>query len=513
MPALHERFMPIGRSGGNRHGGRDMRKAALLIFVGLILAGGRVDASPWALPGDLQLRRDLEVLAAYGIIEGPITSWPLPWAQVSERLGSARGGGYPAHVMQAIERVRDQLPSARDYRGTGIEVEALGTNEPRVVRGFDGGARSEADVKIAADAHFSNTYVRLSLGYRNGAGNGKAHFENSYIAQAWGNWVFYGGLVGQWWGPGYDSALVHSTNARPMPKVGVTRLNPKPFGTKILSWMGPWQFNMYAARMESGRNDFAHPILFGMRYSFQPLRGLDIGFSRSIQLCGQSRPCGAKTWGKALVGVGNLDNTGTPNEPGNQLAAVDIRFARTIGWLDYSIYGELMGEDEDNYLIDRNSALFGGTLGGGFGEDGWSWQVRAEYSDTMANRIIGKNVFPGLTYGHGIYTDGYRFRGRSLGATLDVDSRLLTLGAAATDPASRYYWLRFRHADINSSDLPGRNPVSATREKISFIEGGATIPTRFGDFVLEFRIADDQPNTPGIKDKDLAGEFGWRTRF
>jgi hypothetical protein len=290
------------------------------------------------------------------------------------------------------------------------------------------------------------------------------------------------------------------------------RLDPRPFKTRFLSWLGPWQFNMFVGRMASDRGDFAHPILAGLRLSFQPLRGLDLGFSRTMQLCGTGRPCGFGTWTDAIIGVGNLENTGTVNEPGNQQGTLDFRYSTHFGRHDFVVYGELMGEDEDNYFIDKLSLTFGASLGGALQQGRFAWRLRGEYTDTKANRLIGKGVFNDSVYDHSIYTDGYTFRGRTIGASLDSDTRLLTIAALVTDRRDRSYFLRYRHADVNDPGTAGHR-VSSNREKLNIFEAGSDWPTRFGVISLEMRLADDQLNSPGTGEFNVAFEAGWKTRF
>lgn len=489
-----------------------MKLRIVIGALAALLLHGAAEATPWAEPGDRQLRRDIEILSAYGVISGPVTTWPIPWAQISRHMAETPLEALPAHVQNALLRVRARLPRKRDYRGIGYDVEIQGTNEVRAVRDFGGGARADGDVRLSADKHFSSTYFRLSVGFRDDQPGKDVHFDGSYFVKALGNWMVYGGFVDQWWGPGTESALILSTNARPMAKVGLMRLNPKAFKSKWLRWIGPWQFNLFAARMDTDRNDFAHPIIVGMRLSVRPIKGLDLGVSRSLQLCGSGRPCGFGIWKDALIGVGNADNTGTFDEPGNQLASVDFRYSRYFGKYDFAVYGELLGEDEDNYLIDRMAVTFGLTAGGGTAGGNLAWTLSTEFTDTKGNRVFGRGVFPGVIYNHFIYTDGYRFQGRSIGASVDSDSRLLTIRGTLTDARGRNFWLRYRYADINDTG-DARNGLSASAEKIKSIGAGAGIPTRFGQFSGELRAADNRINTPLSGKAEFAFELAWQMRF
>lgn len=93
-----------------------------------------------------------------------------------------------------------------------------------------------------------------------------------------------------------------------------------------------------------------------------------------------------------------------------------------------------------------------------------------------------------------------------------TDSRLLTISGAVIDAADRTYWLRFRYANINDTG-DTRNRLSRSAEIIKSIEGGATVPTRFGQIRGELRISDDQINTPQSGKENFSVEVAWRKRF
>lgn len=117
----------------------------------MALSHGAAQVTPWATPDDRQLRRDVELLSSFGVIEGPITTWPVPWSQISHGIGSAQLEALPAHVQNALLRVKSRLPRNRDYRSIGYDVEVQGTNQVRTVRDFGGGAREEADIRLSAE--------------------------------------------------------------------------------------------------------------------------------------------------------------------------------------------------------------------------------------------------------------------------------------------------------------------------------------------------------------------------
>src|SRR3546814_13590209 len=66
----------------------------------------QVSASPWVETGDDVLRRDVEIVAGYGLIEGLTTTWPIPGKQVSKDFARAAGRDLPRIVRHAGSRRR-----------------------------------------------------------------------------------------------------------------------------------------------------------------------------------------------------------------------------------------------------------------------------------------------------------------------------------------------------------------------------------------------------------------------
>src|SRR3546814_14445506 len=101
---------------------------------------------------------------------------------------------------------------------------------------------------------WNSTAIRLNAG---GLSNFKfddvsANLDRSYVAQEVGGWLLYAGTMEEWWGGGNIGSLIRSNNARPHPRVGLMRNDPKAFETPWLSWIGPWQFTT-AMRSEERR--------------------------------------------------------------------------------------------------------------------------------------------------------------------------------------------------------------------------------------------------------------------
>lgn len=451
------------------------------------------------------------MLKAAGLIRGPVNAWPLPWAQIDQAFIAAGNRSLPPHLAAALRRVR--VLSERASQGTRYEVRAAAASDPALVRDFGTTAREDMDASARVEHNLGRLYVSYGVGFRDGQRGNDVHFEPAQVAYALGNWALYGGYVETWWGPGHDGALLFSNSTRPFPKIGIKRLSPEPFNLPVLRWFGPWRLDAFVGLLDEDR-EFDNPAVAGIRIAFEPVSGLEIGLNRAMQLCGKERPCDFETWTDALIGLGDADNTGTFDEPGNQLAGLDISYTRMIGQVSMQLYAEAEAEDEDNVLlIDQFGRMAGVNLTGPVGGEGANWQLTVEYADTYASKLFGGRRYPGSLYNNFIYTDGFTYRGRPIGYSIDGDGELMSVGGAYTDTNNRRFYGSLRAVKLNRTDLADRNRISANSESIKIATAGVEWPTQFGDIRLEGRLMDDAPNTPGRSPTKGQFELSWRTRF
>lgn len=482
-------------------------------------------AGPWVGPGDARLRTDIELLRAHGFILGPVDAWPLPWAQIDRGLDRARASGaLPPHLAAAVHRV--EALSAYNQKKSRYMVRAAGTNEPALVRGFERVARNPGEVTVAAShdrgpLHITwggtwqsdGTDLQRATQFKNGFSP-----DPTFAALRLGsNWALYGGWIDNWWGPGQDGAMLFSTSARPMPKVGLRRLEPFSIDAPVLRWLGPVTFDFFVGIADEER-DFKNPAMVGMRFAFQPTPWFEIGLNRGLQLCGSGRPCDFKTIASALIGVGDADNTGTFDEPGNQIAGFDMSYKRPIGDTGQilKLSFATTAEDADNILIEQFARQIGVGISGPVGETGMLLDAGFEYVDSQAAKffgeLLGGETWPGSTYNNFIYTDGWTYGRRPVGHSLDGDTRAITIHGALTDTQNRRWHLSARHIDMNVNEVPEYR-ISQNRELIGVMEGGVNWPTRIGDIRAQARLQYNAPNTPDRDQTYVQGEIGWTTRF
>ena len=108
-------------------------------------------AGPVIAPGDMGLRHDIQVLADWGVIRGPTTTWPLDWTAVEADLRRARDEdlNLPVPVRATFNavyaRTQRELQRGRQHWLKGRAAVAA---EPMTIRGFQDTPREEGELSI-----------------------------------------------------------------------------------------------------------------------------------------------------------------------------------------------------------------------------------------------------------------------------------------------------------------------------------------------------------------------------
>jgi hypothetical protein len=513
-----------------------MRIKALALAAMLTLMSAPAVAGPFAEVGNWQLRQDVETLFAAGLIRGPIESWPLAWAQIDEGLNAAKDGRELAPAVKAAVNRLDIL-SARASETINVELLVAATNEPAVARDFETQARAVFDATGSVEWNTDVVSLKAAVGYRYkdltpGQTQNYVNFDTAQAVVRLGGWALIGGLNEEWFGPGRDGALLWSNSARPMPKIGLKRLNPKPIDFPVLRWLGPVQFEIFGGILNGERDDYQNIGIVGSRLSFVPLRGLTIGLQRSQMLCGEGRPC--KIW-ESFVGFGNADNSAPGDQqafldqPGNQIAGWDISYVQRFGQYSAKLYVEAVAEDFDNVVLEQYMRLIGLSITGPVGTEGASFVAGVEYANTLAQALIDGTQYPGSAYNNQLYFDGYTYLNRPIGYWTDGDSTNLAFTGSFTDTRNRRWYGSVRSVNLNMFSIgdppltaagPDGVPrgeisyrISKNNEKFTILTGGIELPTPYGDVRLEARWQTDSPNTPGVQDQQGAIEVAFRQYF
>lgn len=247
--------------------------------------------------------------------------------------------------------------------------------------------------------------------------NGTKNFlDNSYISYVNGNTIYSIGNKTLWWSPSNDNSLVISNNTRTPFGLYIQNKNSIKFNRKIINKLGSLDYAFFIRKLESSRH-IPNAKLFGLRLSFYPADNFNFSVFRTAQWGGENRPQDANSFFNMLIGRENRGDSGIDfnNDPGNQLAGIDFTYNHINSRRNIKIYSQIAGEDEAGFLPSKNFYTIG------FSSSSFENNIRniLEYTNTYS----GKDNY---TYAHGVYKDGYRFYGKSLGASIDADSQKLS---------------------------------------------------------------------------------------
>ena len=467
-----------GTSGVGKHCNKHCNKQRVLLLI-LGFFSLCINAEPWLDTRNAPLRADIEQLSRAGIIRVPINTWPLMWSGILndlERRDSA-GRALSQELQNSLARVLRAGQHATRVNHPRQSLSLSVANQPQLFRQFGDSSRDEAQITLARSGMTEHLAYNLEISRTaNPWDDEQTHYDNSYFGVVWGNWIAMIGNSEKWWGPGWNSNLILSNNARPTTGLTLQRNYSEPFQWPILKHLGPWTTNLFISKLDDERH-IDNAKLVGMTVGLRPLQRLEINLRRAAQWGGEGRPQSAKSFFELVTGL--ADNCHTLecrlDEPGNQLGGIDFRW--DLPWLSSSVYGQRVGEDEAGGLPAKNASQLGLQLSL---NSAWFQGIGfIEYDDTSTSSSSQRyNVL----YNHSIYQTGYRYQGRSIGSTWDNDSRVTSIGAIGYLSNGDSIEARYSHGELNVDSL---DTGFATRHSI------ATQGSRFNSLSAKWQRAFD----------------------
>ena len=472
-------------------------------------------AEPLAAPGDMRLRHDLQLLNDSGVINIPLTAWPVSLGDVHNAINGVDGTDLNESNQLALLRVRQRLSWELDINSVDFVFGISGSSEPRVIRTFENTPRAEGEATAKLAWVGERFAINLAATYVSNPFDGDDFRpDGTYVGAALGNWMVTAGWQERWFGPGNDGSLILSNNERPTPGIAIQRNNSTPFETKWLSWMGPWTLTSFMTQLDDERvvND---AWLFGVRGSIRPVSGLEIGISRTAQWCGDDRPCDFSTFVDLLLGNDNRGvNVDPADEPGNQLGGFDIRWALPKQ-IPVALYMQWIGEDGRGgggaigSWLRQLGLEYWGTIGD------LSHRTHFEVSDSMCQEggFGSSDNKPNCAYEHGIYQTGYRYNNRPIGHGADGDTLSYSIGSTLVQSAGHTWNATLRYMEINREGLPNpRHTLSPTPQELVDIQLSHERETKYGRFYagIGYERLDDEVS--GTSDSNVTGFIQWSSR-
>ena len=293
-------------------------------------------------------------------------------------------------------------------------------------------------------------------------------FEGSYLAGAAANQWLIAGKIPTWWGPGHDGSLIRGDASLPVTGFTMQRDQQTAPTSKYLSWVGPWQYQLFAGQLEDYKA-IPDTKLIGMRLTANPTDWLELGASRTFMWGGEGKSESLSSFFDALTGT--KDNVDDADEDiSDQLAGFDARLSLaplTNSHFPVSIYSQYVGEDEAGYLPAKNMYLAGIDYSSSINTDSLGimpYQIYTEWTDTRSSGEV-----KGISYNHYVYTDGNYQQGFPLGYALGGDAESIALGGRLWLDNRNFINAKVQHAKVNQSDR-STNQAFPTTDKLTGID-------------------------------------------
>jgi hypothetical protein len=435
-----------------------VRRYRFALAVALIVSWTVWMPGAWAqailAPGDVRLRSDLELLADSGVIELPLTTWPIPLDMLTAALdGVPEPSGESAAALAAFYRVQKIVDTHKVERS--LIADASVSDNPTRLRTFEDTPRTASGAGIAAARVTDDWDGTLAVGVAGAPQDGQVlRFDGSYIQGVLGNWLVGAYAVDRWWGPGWDGSLILSNAARPIPALALSRRTAEKPGWRWLRPLGNWDATFLVGKL-GDRTDIASPEFAGMRLTIKPASWFELGISRTVILCGAGVHCTFSEWINKLDEQHN--RTSSTAYPSKQLAGWDLRSASPWRAVPVAIYGQLIGADAVGGFPDDYFALFGAEAWHSVG-DGAVLRAHLEWANT-ACRFYNTDPHWYCAYADNQYFQGDRYRGFPIGDSLDQDAEALSARAEVTLLDGQSWSLMAREGVLDRT--PGGDPENS----------------------------------------------------
>lgn len=417
---------------------------SILCSVSMLSAISMTAAAQNLYMNDLKLKSELDWLNAQGVIQISTSTWPLTANEINRALATATvSTPTQQQVLQAVKTTIDATTKSGIDAAVGLYVQ---TDRQQLPQTFadDQMARQQLTAKIGYTEQQWEARLQANVKNDDLIDDSDVSFEGSYIAGTAANQWLIAGQIPTWWGPGNDGSLIRGDASRPVVGVTMQRDEQKAPTSKYLSWIGPWQYQLFGGQLD----DYAavpETKLFGMRATAAPLPWLEVGASRTFMWGGEGRPQSFSSFIDALTGMKDNGDTGK-EDPANQLAGFDARISLApLVNIPGSVYAQYTGEDEAGGLPSKNMYLAG--IDYASEAYGKPYQLYAEYADTRTGGEV-----QGISYNHSTYKDGYYQQGYPLGHGLGGDAESIAVGGKVWLNEKDFLTTKLQYAKVNQSD-------------------------------------------------------------
>lgn len=367
-------------------------------------------ASPWIDADDAYLRASIQTLADGGHLRGVVNTYPLMWSGIARDLKRVDYASLDAQERFAFLRLRAALEYAQGSEATGIKFSAS-SEKDKHTSSFANSHREHGAFRVSRSFGNEFTAGRIRTTFRTGIEDNKDFvLDGSYLATTLGNWALSVDQMPVWWGPGQDSALVLSTNARPVQALRVNRLRDDASELAGLNLLGNWHATAFVGRTQrAGAQGDAR--MSGARLTARPLPVMELGASYTSQWDGD-------------------DYSGRFN----QVVGVDARLRLPFG---LGIYAESASNNSD------------------FNDPAWLSGLDLAFNtdERLRKVFVELTEIPRNFYEDSVDDAGYRRWQYAIGSNQDQDVQAVTLGYSTQVASGSGWQARLRLSEYGATNL------------------------------------------------------------
>ncbi|TSB23300.1 capsule assembly Wzi family protein [Psychrobacter sp. YGAH215] len=442
------------------------KKLSLVLSLSVLSSVSMLASAQNLYMNDLKLKADLDWLNAQGVAHISTSTWPLTANEIKRALNTANA--QTPVQQQILQSVQARLIQNRDSVVKGSAALHIQTDRDQLPQKFADDKLAGQQASVGVSLSEAEWEFNLQANLKNDKlidDSSDVSFEGSYLAGTAANQWLIAGKIPTWWGPGHDGSLIRGGASLPVAGFTMQRDQQTAPTSKYLSWVGPWQYQLFAGQLED-YEAIPDAKLFGMRLTANPTDWLELGASRTFMWGGEGRPQSFSSFTDALLGT--KDNNDDPNistdeDPANQLGGFDARLdLAPLMNVPAGVYAQYVGEDEAGGLPAKNMYLAGVDYASA--AYGKPYQLYAEYTDTRTSGDI-----KGISYEHYMYKDGYYQQGFPLGYALGGDAESIALGGRLWLDNRNFINAKVQHAKVNQAER-STNQAFPTTDRLTSID-------------------------------------------
>lgn len=465
-----------------------------LVVACALTFSAAASATPWLDTSDNSLRQSLQTLAQAGVLTGPVNTYPIMWKNIAIDLNQLDINALSPELRFAALHLSAALAANRAQQTSGLKLKL--NSAPSPAQNFGEDYFEKAAATFFSEYQDDRWAGRLQVSQRRteeGSQEQDTVYDGSYLAAIMGNWVLSFDQNSQWWGPGQQSSLLLSNNARPLPSVRLSRHSWRADQRPWLNWLGPWSISTFVGRGQHN-SSIANVKYWGGRATVRPISALELGVSRTVQWGGEGQSNSFSTmWD--LISYDRRDEI-----QADQRAALDLSYHLTAFSLPLTLYAEIADDDNSSGLPDKALQLYG--VRTFWGEAQALHSLNLEYSDSYLQ--CEDSLEPGhCAYQGHWYPEGYRRYGRIIGSGYGADAKVLSSGYVYQLPDGQNWSAQLAYA----SYYQGLQSDSSWQFKLQHQR-----PLFSGLLQLQSRFLQKSPLRPELE-KSLSVAASWEYRY